>query len=36
MIKEDELILAIGCKNFETSPKKVTKDMKIYSSHQEP
>lgn len=32
LIKEDEAIIAIGCKNLESSPKKVLNGMKIYNN----
>lgn len=36
LIKEEESVLAIGCKNIETSPKRVVANMKTYSSGSEP
>lgn len=30
LIREEESILAVGCKNIETSPRKVTLGMKVY------
>ena len=32
LIKEDESIIAVGCKNLESSPKKMTKDMKVVNN----
>lgn len=35
MIKEDEAIIAVGCKNLESSPKKVLSGMKMFKDKEE-
>ena len=35
LIKDDEAIIAVGCKNLESSPKKVLNGMKIFSNSME-
>lgn len=34
-MKDDEAIIAVGCKNIETSPKRVLNGMKVFVNNME-